>query len=174
MGNYFNWKSLLPSITMTTIAVGLVFNNPVNQRVNAQQAKSQGYQIYVDVPAAAGCVNSGIDVSSGNIVKFSAFGEATYGPEKEFASEPITDANGNRSVNGVDLGTKIDPHAIYPGPIGALVGKVGSTGNYFFMGLGGQLDITQSGTLFLCYNDEPNSFYDNKGGYTVSVDVLSE
>ena len=159
---------------MTTITVGLVFNNPVTQRANAEQGKSQGYQIYVDVrAAAAGCVNSGINLGSGSIVKFSAFGEATYGTEKELAREPITDSDGNRFVDGVNIGRKIDPHALYPGPVGALVGKIGSTGNYFFMGKGGELDVVESGTLFLCYNDEPNAFDDNKGNYTVTVDVLS-
>lgn len=127
-------------------------------------------QTTVAVPAIKGCVDSGINVSSGEAIQFSAIGQASYGYEGEpVNSTPQTNADGDRFVNGINIGKKNDPNAIYQGPIGALVGKINLNGNYFLIGSGNQIVMGQSGRLFLCYNDENGYFNNNSGAYSVSM-----
>ncbi len=127
-------------------------------------------QTTVTVTASGGCVNSGINVSQGDSIQFSAIGQASYGYEGEpVNSSPKTNPDGDRFVNSVNIGKKNDPNAIYPGPIGALVGKIGPGGEYFLIGAGNQLSMKQSGTLFLCYNDIDGGFENNSGAYKVTI-----
>lgn len=132
-------------------------------------------QTSIAVPAKKFCVDSGINVSRGDSLQFSASGQGSYGYEgSPVNSTPLTNPDGDRFVNGVNIGKKDDPNAIYKGFIGGLVGKVGANGNYFFIGSNNQLSMSQSGRLFLCYNDVPNSFNNNTGGYRVSINRISD
>lgn len=126
---------------------------------------------HIYVSALSDCVNSGINISSGELLRFSATGQARYGYEGEPINDsPITDANGNRLVNGNNIGKKIDPSAQMPNqPIGTLLGRIGRSGNFFAIGSSNQLIMQESGRLFLCYNDVPDMFGDNGSGYTVSI-----
>jgi hypothetical protein len=127
-------------------------------------------QTTVAVPAIKGCVDSGINVSRGEAIQFSAIGQASYGYEGEpVNSTPQTNADGDRFVNGINIGKKNDPNAIYQGSIGALVGKINLNGNYFLIGSGNQIVMGQSGRLFLCYNDVNGYFNNNSGAYSVSI-----
>ncbi len=127
-------------------------------------------QITIKLPAINGCVDSGIDVSIGQSIQFSAIGQASYGYEGQpVNSTPLTNPDGDRFVNGINIGKKNDPNALYPGPIGSLVGRVGLTGNYFFIGSGNQLSMTTSGRLTICYNDINGGFNNNSGTYTVTI-----
>jgi len=132
-------------------------------------------QTSIAVPARNFCVDSGINVSRGDSLQFSASGQGSYGYEgSPVNSTPLTNPDGDRFVNGVNIGKKDDPNAIYQGFIGGLVGKVGANGNYFFIGGRNQLSMGQSGRLFLCYNDVANSFNNNTGGYKVSIDRIRD
>ncbi|TAG97202.1 MAG: hypothetical protein EAZ09_05105 [Oscillatoriales cyanobacterium] len=132
-------------------------------------------QTTIAVPAKNFCVDSGINVSRGDSLQFSASGQGSYGYEgSPVNSTPLTNPDGDRFVNGVNIGKKDDPNAIYQGFIGGLVGKVGANGNYFFIGSNNQLSMGQSGRLFLCYNDVANSFNNNTGGYRVSINRISD
>ncbi len=132
-------------------------------------------QTTIAVPAIKFCVDSGINVSRGDSLQFSASGQGSYGYEgSPVNSTPLTNPDGDRFVNGVNIGKKDDPNAIYQGFIGGLVGKVGANGNYFFIGSNNQLSMSQSGRLFLCYNDVANSFNNNTGGYRVSINRISD
>lgn len=85
---------------------------------------------------------------------------------------PATTPDGDRFASGTDISKKIDLNVLYPGPVGALVGKIGLNGNYFFIGSGGQLStVPRTENLFLCFNDVTGSFGDNFGSYTVTVQV---
>lgn len=120
----------------------------------------------IKVSASQSCVNSQVNVNGGQSIQFSATGQAGYGYDVN--ANPKTNPNGQRFVNGDYIGKKYDSGSIYPSaPIGALVGKIGSTGSYFFIGSKNQLVMPYSGTLFLCYND--SIFGDNTGGYTVTI-----
>jgi hypothetical protein len=132
-------------------------------------------QTTIAVPARSFCVDSGINVSRGDFLQFSASGQGSYGYEgSPVNNTPLTNPDGDRFVNGVNIGKKDDPNAIYKGFIGGLVGKVGANGNYFFIGSNNQLSMDQSGRLFLCYNDVANSFNNNTGGYRVSINRISD
>lgn len=138
-------------------------------------SKSVVAQTTIAVPARNFCVDSGINVSRGDSLQFSASGQGSYGYEgSPVNSTPLTNPDGDRFVNGVNIGKKDDPNAIYKGFIGGLVGKVGANGNYFFIGGRNQLSMGQSGRLFLCYNDVASSFNNNTGSYRVSIDRISE
>jgi len=115
-----------------------------------------------------GCVQSNDIVAVGEAVSFSASGNASYGYEgSPINNNPTTNPNGHRFVNGFNILPKIDISALVPEPIGALVGKIGSQGQYFFIGSSGQMYAPTSGVLSFCYND--SYFGDDSGSYTVNV-----
>jgi hypothetical protein len=83
---------------------------------------------------------------------------------------PSTNADGDRFDSaGRNIGKKIDPNAIFPDLIGALVGKIGINGQLFLIGAGNQLPMPQSGIIFLCYNDVDGQYGNNTGAYRVSI-----
>ena len=130
-------------------------------------AKAQDTNIFVS--ASRLCVNTGFNVRRGESIQFSAIGEGSYGYEgSPVNATPLTNADGERYVNGRNIGRKNDPNAFFYGPIGALVARVGN-GDYFLVGSGNQLIMPQSGVLYLCYNEVPGSGSDNRGGYEVSI-----
>jgi hypothetical protein len=138
-----------------------VWNTSI-EKVSAQDAT-----IYVS--ASRLCVNSGLNVRRGESIRFSSIGEGTYGYEgSPVNATPITNPDGDRYVNGRNIGKKNDPNALFYGPIGALVARVGNS-DYFLVGAGNQLIMPQSGVLFLCYNEALGYNSDNTGGYEVSI-----
>lgn len=146
----------------------------INLAINETAIKIADSSIFLNhiyVSALNDCVDSGINISRGELLRFSATGQARYGYEGEPINDsPITDANGNRLVNGNNIGKKIDPSAQMPNqPIGTLIGRIGRNGNLFAIGSSNQLMMRESGRLFLCYNDVPDMFGNNGGGYTVSI-----
>jgi hypothetical protein len=142
--------------------VGLSIWNTFIEKVSAQDAT-----IYVS--ASRLCVNSGLNVRRGESIQFSAIGEGRYGYEgSPVNATPLTNPDGERYVNGRNIGRKNDPNAFFYGPIGALVARVGN-GDYFLVGSGNQLIMPQSGVLYLCYNEVAGSGSDNGGGYEVSI-----
>jgi hypothetical protein len=157
----------MKEISLFGLMVGFVIFGAGSESVLAQTT--------IAVPAIKFCVDSGINVSRGDSLQFSASGQGSYGYEgSPVNSTPLTNPDGDRFVNGVNIGKKDDPNAIYKGFIGGLVGKVGTNGNYFFIGSNNQLSMGQSGRLFLCYNDVANSFNNNTGGYRVSINRISD
>jgi len=157
----------MKEISLFGLMVGFVIFGAGSESVLAQTT--------IAVPARSFCVDSGINVSRGDSLQFSASGQGSYGYEgSPVNSTPLTNPDGDRFVNGVNIGKKDDPNAIYKGFIGGLVGKVGTNGNYFFIGSNNQLSMGQSGRLFLCYNDVANSFNNNTGGYRVSINRISD
>ncbi|MFB8797906.1 MAG: hypothetical protein U7126_27610 [Microcoleus sp.] len=157
----------MKEISLFGLMVGFVIFGAGSESVLAQTT--------IAVPAKNFCVDSGINVSRGDSLQFSASGQGSYGYEgSPVNSTPLTNPDGDRFVNGVNIGKKDDPNAIYQGFIGGLVGKVGANGNYFFIGSNNQLSMGQSGRLFLCYNDVANSFNNNTGGYRVSINRISD
>ena len=146
----------------------------INLAINETAIKIADSSIFLNhiyVSALNDCVDSGINILRGELLRFSATGQARYGYEGEPINDsPITDANGNRLVNGNNIGKKIDPSAQMPNqPIGTLIGRIGRNGNLFAIGSSNQLMMRESGRLFLCYNDVPDMFGNNGGGYTVSI-----
>jgi hypothetical protein len=53
-------------------------------------------------------------------------------------------------------------------PVGALIGRIGTTGSYFLIG-SEYSSSSLSGRLFLLYNDDNPR--DNTGGYTVTITI---
>lgn len=151
-----------------------IFSLMASLAVLGAGSKSALAQVTITVPATTFCVDSGINVSRGDSLQFSAMGQASYGYEgSPVNSTPVTNPDGDRFVNRVNIGKKNDTNAIYKGSIGALVGKVGANGNYFLIGGRNQLSMGQSGRLFLCYNDVAGSFNNNSGSYKVSLSRTS-
>lgn len=149
--------------TLFTVGlVGLSIWNTFIEKVSAQD-------VTIYVSASRLCVNSGLNVMRGESIQFSSIGEGTYGYEgSPVNATPRTNPDGERYVNGKNIGRKNDPNAFFYGPIGALVARVGIS-DYFLIGSGNQLIMPQSGVLHLCYNEVAGSGSDNSGGYEVSI-----
>ncbi len=139
----------------------------------------------VVVHADAECVRTGVSVSRVQRVMISAIGTATYGHEgPPVDAAPITTPAGDRfltfipaGVNPDDqptsslfpIGRKIDPNALLPSFIGALIGRIGRQGTPFYVGAQRTIVMRSSGPLFLCYNDAPGAFSDNTGQYRAVI-----
>lgn len=142
--------------------LGVAFWSTLILKVAAQTAT-------VKVSASQPCTNTRIQVRRGESIQFSAIGEASYGYEgSPVNSEPLTNPDGDRFVNGRNIGKKIDPNALLPGAIGALIARVNNS-DYFLVGSGNQISMPRNGTLYLCYNDVKDGYASNTGSYTVSI-----
>jgi hypothetical protein len=113
-------------------------------------------------------VPTGLIVSVGEKVRFTAIGQARYGPQSApCGGNPYTDPDGHRWLLTGQCTPKIDPAAPVPtAPIGALIVRVG-TGPWFLVGRDKVITISANGPLFLGYNDP--RIADNSGGYIVTL-----
>jgi hypothetical protein len=142
------------------------YGGPDSINIEAQFFQESSFS----VPAIADWIDTGIQVSEGDSIAFTATGQATYGHEGSPDSYPTTNPDGDRFVNDISIGGKIDPYAINPtAPIGSLVGKVGLNGDCFYLGSSNQLIMPSSGALMLRYNDVEGGYYNNGGSYEVAI-----
>jgi murein DD-endopeptidase MepM/ murein hydrolase activator NlpD len=118
--------------------------------------------IKVEPAIAPPGVDTGLVVTRGQMVTITASGLAQYGEDSgsgcgTYPSYPYTDPDGNRYL---DLGKtqtcppKIDSGATSPtDPIGALLASIGTSGSWFMVGSKDTFTATESGELYLVYND---------------------
>ena len=107
-------------------------------------------------------VDTGIDLAPGEVAVITATGTATCAAENPTAACGNLDANGNGSAAGASPAF-FDPNA----PADSLVGEVGS-GPLTFIGVGATT-VQGPGELRLGYNDQLGEYYDNGGGFTVTI-----
>jgi hypothetical protein len=110
-------------------------------------------------------VDTGIDLAPGEGATITATGTASC-----LAAEPgaSCDLGANGSVPAPD----ISPPFMAPGiPAYSLDGEVGS-GPLTFIGTG-PVTVLGPGELHLGYNDEIGAYYDNGGGFTVTIQTCS-
>ncbi len=135
--------------------------------------------IQLQVPVTSPWYDTGIDISAGQRLTVLAAGCVRY--STNFAKN--ADANG---VGGQTDGTMpAGPSTVVPGAIVySLIGKIGGTTNIGtgtlvpegianqgagFVGAAYSQVLSNSGRLFLGYNDYTNKFYDNSGVFFVDV-----
>jgi hypothetical protein len=132
-----------------------------------------GQTITVNVPATTGPtssgapgVDTGIDLASGEGAMITATGTASCN-----ARDPISECvylNANGGGSGVGASPPfMDPDA----PAYSLDGEVGS-GPLIFVGTGPAI-VQGPGELRLGYNDEIGDYFDNGGGFTVTIETCS-
>lgn len=123
------------------------------------------------VPATAGWIDTGIQVTKGDTIQFLATGQAKYGYEgSPVNNSPTTDPDGNRFVNNIKIEKRFDSTLIDPSaPIGSLVGKIGLGNDIFFIGSSNQQTMPASGTIMLRYNDVEGEYDNNEGSYEVTI-----
>jgi hypothetical protein len=110
----------------------------------------------VDVPANEAWTSTGISVRSGHEVYFEANGKITWGPGRR-------DDAGGEGGRHHNAGRPIPRK-----PGGALIGKIGSHGDPFFIGKEEDgIRMRATGTLYLGINDD--YLLDNGGGFRVTV-----
>lgn len=131
------------------------------------------------VPVTSPWHDTGIDVTAGTLLQISSSGTVTFGP----FSGQTTGPDGGDGYGGVTF----DPLAIYPGTVVvSLIGKIGGTtdigtgtlvpagvpgnGSGFVGSAYSQL-MPVGGRLFLGFNDETGSSFDNSGVFSVAVTV---
>lgn len=111
----------------------------------------------ISVPARQAWTDTGIDLKTGDVVRFSADGTVLRGPGQE--DGPAGELNS--PIN--------DRRPIPARPAGALIGRIGtSTADVFFIGGDrGSFRVRTSGRLYLGVNDY--TFADNSGSFEVRV-----
>lgn len=111
----------------------------------------------VRVPANQPWTSTGIRVSEGQTVNFSAQGEVQWSPSAADRATPAGAASGQRAADRAPL-----PSAL----AGALVGRIGNGAPF---GIGNQtvVPMPATGELFLGVNDDEVG--DNSGGFVVDV-----
>jgi hypothetical protein len=122
---------------------------------------SNTYQITVD--ARAPWVATGIEVKSGQRIRFSA--EGTWG------ESPGVDRSADGGSAGIfGSGYWGVERRVPSAPWGALVGRVGI--DKFLIGQSAILTMSQDGELMLGINDGDDNLWDNHGYMTVTVHLL--
>lgn len=130
-------------------------------------ALSQG-AIHFRLPANAAWVNSGFSVEAGQEVSVSAYGEVITAPIKVFGHGSVSDPDGqvwNLGCGQYDGAPP--PCAMNDAPYGALVGKVGPSGEPFLIGDVSSFTASTSGDLYLAVNDNLIYYSDNYGNFMV-------
>jgi len=118
----------------------------------------------VVVPSQVAWTDSGIDVSQGDLVHFSASGTVLHAaPDASTQVGPSGDPDparawANLQVNGVPMGGN---HA-------GLIGRIGD-GEPFVLGRAGTIAVPGGGRLFLGVND--NGVDNNEGSFEVAIEV---
>ena len=148
------------------------FQNPYSWYCYSTPGQSSG-TLFLEPGQAQDSSPAPINV--GAKVSIKATGSILYGYEGATGcvGYPAVDPNGNRSLNGVPCNpkVKVDPLTPLPtAPVGALIARVGSTGPWHLIGSSGSITATQTGTLFVAYNDEIRSD-DHGGGYVIKYTV---
>ena len=145
---------------------------------------TQGAVYLLQVPATSPWYDTGINISSGWQLSITATGLATYNAF-QIGGPLATNANG-----GDVTGKNFFSDAVLPSAeVHSLIGKTGGTTNVGsgtpvpeglagygagFVGESYSKQIITSGRLFLGFNDEAPFFYDNSGGFAVTVTVVAE
>ena len=116
----------------------------------------------VSVTAANPWTATGINVRTGDMLRFSVSGEIRIGPG---ATDVATaDGNPNSNVN-TSLFRRLPVTSL---PVGGLIGKVGNNGRPFSIGSAPQeIRMPANGQLYLGINDL--TFNDNSGAFSVAV-----
>jgi PA-IL-like protein len=111
----------------------------------------------ISVPARQAWTDTGIDLKTGDVVRFSAEGTVLRGPGQE--DGPAGELNS--PIN--------DRRPVPARPAGALIGRIGtSSADVFFIGDDrGSFRVRTSGRLYLGVNDY--TFADNSGSFEVRV-----
>jgi hypothetical protein len=110
----------------------------------------------VTVDAAQAWTDSGVSVRAGQTVYFEATGRVRWGPGRQDgpAGEKNSPRNAGRPMPGR--------------PAGSLIGRIGDTDEYFFIGDdAGPVRLRGGGRLFLGVNDD--YLQDNSGSFRVTV-----
>jgi len=110
----------------------------------------------VDVPGANAWTRTNIELRDGQDLWFDSRGEVRWGP-------------GRKDGPGGESGSPRNPARPIPSrPGAALIGKIGESGDPFFIGNDrGPIRVRGRGTLFLGVNDD--YLQDNSGGFRVIV-----
>jgi Zn-dependent metalloprotease len=123
----------------------------------AAQFESAVYKRTVVVPGNTKWMDTGISVSAGDTITFTAFGTVVY------------DKRGNSCGPGgaswTDTQDKQDP--LWQKPHAGLMGKIEGTGLPFFIGVGVTMKAGSSGKLFLGINDY--WYQGNTGEFSVTI-----
>ena len=110
----------------------------------------------VSVDSWLGWKDTGVEVRSGQTVYFSASGRVRWGPNRQ--DGPAGERNSPRN----------DARPIPSRPAAALIGRIGDSDEYFFIGdEQGAIRMRSSGHLYLGVNDD--YLKDNTGSFRVTV-----
>lgn len=130
------------------------------------------YHFVVDANQDLPGLDTGINVVPDTHVTIIAQGLASYGHEgaPNCTGYPLTNPDGQRFLDGKRCPPKIDSSAVLPyAPIGELLANLGPASSWIAAGSIYSATTYASGQLFLLYNDEPSSYVNNSGSYTVTV-----
>ncbi len=173
-GNQVTVATTSGSQTFSANDIARLYLNPSSARnlyaSNASQTQSSaspavgtsGVQLTsqettIKVPGNQPWTDTGITVSQGEAVSFSASGQVTW-----IAGRPPVGPDGTM-VNSHWEGR----YPIRSRGVGALIGRIGPSGQPFAIGSNASITMPASGELYLGIND--SDFSDNGGGYTVQM-----
>ena len=150
---------------LCTVFIGLIATS-----CNVSVITQKTYTFSVN--ALDGCTNTNLTVTTGDSLSFGAQGSASFGIQDGFKSD--VDPSGHFKYSGSSTlpidNVKYDSTALDGNsPVGSLLGKVGLNGPVFFIGKSKSYQASQSGTLYLCFNDNSQYLSDNSGSYSVTL-----
>lgn len=127
--------------------------------IEARFEKSDSYEWVVMVPGNTRWMDTGIMISRGDEIAFSAHGAVIYNRRGNSC--------GPEGTSWTDVRDKEDP--LWKNPHAGLLAKIGEAGSPFFVGGSHGITAQQSGMLLLGINDY--WYQGNSGEFTVTVNV---
>lgn len=159
------------ALGITLVGASVIVALGAGSGVAFADAPSQSATISLNSSLPQG-VDTGFVVNKAQSVGVSATGLANFNSGGPCDLNCVTNPNGIRQPGPVVAGgdtVTCGPGCLINGaPVGELVGRVGTTGNWFLIGSKGAVSYTgKVGELYVAYND--GYFPDNVGHYTVKL-----
>ena len=151
---------LIDSVSAGAITSYTFTNVTTAHTIAAQFKVSDVYERTVIVPGNTKWMDTGITVSVGDMLTFTAHGTVVY--------DNKGNACGPQGASWTDTHDKEDP--LWQQPHAGLIGKIGETGSPFFIGKTYTLKAGSSGKLALGMNDY--WYQGNSGEFTVAIRIV--
>lgn len=161
--------ALLPSVLDPDQFFGNLFTMylenllPSGEEFNKCELISDSTQVALYAASMNSCLNTGIDLENGQMLRVSATGQILFGAGSGKLSPIGSDDPyfiGNRFSSAKDL------------PMGCLMYKIGENGTWNKVGTHLKFTATRSGRLYFCVND--NQAWNNKNYFDLKIEVINQ
>jgi hypothetical protein len=163
-------------VALLLCAVAMTYPSLALRAQTAPPNTNSNKSYEIEVAAAKGWVDTGIDLRGGAKLRFAAEGKITYPPDESYNGKLRT--LGTFGPNGLARGWAdlVHQYAVSGAGHGALIGRIGSDayGQAFLVGANKEYEVPVAGRLFLGLNQGMSEASTAEGSFHVKIEILDE